>query len=346
MFGLFLQPSLEFQYFCVAFILCIWHSHTLTHTRAHAFRMLRDMWRNRPRLGSATSTGTGGSSTTSSTGGMFQHRQLLWANSPRTAAPRNALSPTSPLVVVKNAAASGNQQHSSGMAATHHRYTKLKWPQAPMQVQPLPSANQHTGLLSRAWLVLKSAWHPMKRALSSTITWARMHRTPLLALVLSSSFAAMLLLLYVLRRRRAAQQQLRDFQNARIVAPQYYDVCVIGAGPAGASCAWHIATGSSRSIKVLLLDRCSLPRDKICGDVLSPQVQRQLWSMQILQDIIAQGSGRWVCATRAHHTLDILQWWARSVLTSVRMVIDSDDSDDGQDLNRWICWTSRSIVHC
>ncbi|GAB5539216.1 MAG: geranylgeranyl reductase family protein [Salibacteraceae bacterium] len=52
-----------------------------------------------------------------------------------------------------------------------------------------------------------------------------------------------------------------------------FDVAIVGAGPAGASTA--IALHGS-SLKVALIDKATFPRDKICGDALSPDVVNQL----------------------------------------------------------------------
>lgn len=52
-----------------------------------------------------------------------------------------------------------------------------------------------------------------------------------------------------------------------------FDVIIAGAGPAGAATA--IALHGS-GLKVALIDKATFPRDKICGDALSPDVVNQL----------------------------------------------------------------------
>ena len=48
-----------------------------------------------------------------------------------------------------------------------------------------------------------------------------------------------------------------------------FDVIIVGAGPAGTTCAWHlIQAGKS----VLLLDREKFPRTKLCGGWITPEV--------------------------------------------------------------------------
>ncbi len=47
-----------------------------------------------------------------------------------------------------------------------------------------------------------------------------------------------------------------------------YDVIVVGAGPGGSSTATFLAR---RGVTTLLLDKSSFPRDKVCGDGLTPQ---------------------------------------------------------------------------
>ncbi|PJJ59245.1 geranylgeranyl reductase family protein [Hymenobacter chitinivorans] len=51
------------------------------------------------------------------------------------------------------------------------------------------------------------------------------------------------------------------------------DICILGAGPGGATAALHLANAGQR---VLLLDKAVFPRDKICGDALSGKVLSEL----------------------------------------------------------------------
>lgn len=52
-----------------------------------------------------------------------------------------------------------------------------------------------------------------------------------------------------------------------------WDVIVVGAGPGGCAAAISLA---QEGWGVLLLDKASFPRDKVCGDMISPRSQRVL----------------------------------------------------------------------
>ena len=65
-----------------------------------------------------------------------------------------------------------------------------------------------------------------------------------------------------------------------------YDVAIVGAGPAGATCAWYLA---QHDIEVLLLEKAKFPRDKFCGDAVIPRAQRHLRRMGVLQQLIDAG---------------------------------------------------------
>ncbi len=56
------------------------------------------------------------------------------------------------------------------------------------------------------------------------------------------------------------------------------DVIVVGAGPAGSSAAYHCA---SAGLEVLLLEKAEFPRDKVCGDGLTPRAVKELAAMGV-----------------------------------------------------------------
>jgi len=56
------------------------------------------------------------------------------------------------------------------------------------------------------------------------------------------------------------------------------DVIVVGAGPGGSAAAYHLAR---HGVRVLLLEKSHFPREKVCGDGLTPRAVRQLVRMGI-----------------------------------------------------------------
>jgi menaquinone-9 beta-reductase len=59
------------------------------------------------------------------------------------------------------------------------------------------------------------------------------------------------------------------------------DVIVVGAGPAGSAAAHHLATAG---LDVLMLEKTSFPREKVCGDGLTPRAVKALTAMGISTD--------------------------------------------------------------
>ena len=57
------------------------------------------------------------------------------------------------------------------------------------------------------------------------------------------------------------------------VSTDSYDALVVGGGPAGAACAYWLAEAGRR---VLVVEKKRFPRDKTCGDGLTPRAVRQL----------------------------------------------------------------------
>jgi geranylgeranyl reductase family protein len=86
-----------------------------------------------------------------------------------------------------------------------------------------------------------------------------------------------------------------------------YDVVVVGAGPAGAACAFWLADAG---FDVLVVERKRFPRDKTCGDGLTPRAVRQLEDMGLggslvrfhrCEGLVASGFGRSVRLSWPQH---------------------------------------------
>jgi menaquinone-9 beta-reductase len=56
------------------------------------------------------------------------------------------------------------------------------------------------------------------------------------------------------------------------------DVIVVGAGPAGSTAAFHLAQAG---VDVLLIEKAAFPREKVCGDGLTPRATKQLLGLGI-----------------------------------------------------------------
>ncbi len=69
-----------------------------------------------------------------------------------------------------------------------------------------------------------------------------------------------------------------------------FDICIIGAGPAGSTCAYYLA---QKGIISLVLEKKEFPRDKICGDAFPQRAQIHLQRMGILQKLVDEKKGRW-----------------------------------------------------
>ncbi|HET7144281.1 MAG TPA: FAD-dependent oxidoreductase, partial [Anaerolineales bacterium] len=61
-----------------------------------------------------------------------------------------------------------------------------------------------------------------------------------------------------------------------------YDVAVVGAGPGGSATAYFLAKSG---LRVALLDKFEFPRDKTCGDGLTPRAIKTLDTMGVLPQI-------------------------------------------------------------
>jgi geranylgeranyl reductase family protein len=65
------------------------------------------------------------------------------------------------------------------------------------------------------------------------------------------------------------------------------DVLIVGGGPGGSTAAWALA---SRGLDVLVLERSSFPREKVCGDYVDPRGLRVLSEMRCLTALERAGA--------------------------------------------------------
>jgi geranylgeranyl reductase family protein len=75
-----------------------------------------------------------------------------------------------------------------------------------------------------------------------------------------------------------------------------YDVAIVGAGPAGSTAAYHLATAGAR---VLLLDRATFPRDKPCGGGVTGRAARLLPFS--IEPVVEDTVDRLECGLRYRH---------------------------------------------
>ena len=68
--------------------------------------------------------------------------------------------------------------------------------------------------------------------------------------------------------------------------PNSHEVIIVGAGPAGSALAYFLA---SEGRDVLLIDKADFPRDKTCGDGLTPRALGVLRTMGALEAVAAAG---------------------------------------------------------
>src|SRR3954469_24638507 len=65
-----------------------------------------------------------------------------------------------------------------------------------------------------------------------------------------------------------------------------FDVVIAGAGPAGGSLALRLATAG---LRVALVDAARFPRDKLCGEFLSPEAWGALADLGLAEAVAGSG---------------------------------------------------------
>lgn len=74
-----------------------------------------------------------------------------------------------------------------------------------------------------------------------------------------------------------------------IPGPNNYDVIIAGGGPAGSSLAIRLALNGKR---VLLAEQKRFPREKLCGEFISPECLAQFAELDVLDQILEPGGTR------------------------------------------------------
>jgi geranylgeranyl reductase family protein len=108
------------------------------------------------------------------------------------------------------------------------------------------------------------------------------------------------------------------------MAPRTCDVLVIGGGPSGATAAYWLASAGH---DVTLVERKAYPREKTCGDGLTPRSVRQLEEMGLADELAS--SGHRYEGLRSHafgKTLE-LTWPSHPDMPSYGYVITRHDLD-------------------
>lgn len=80
---------------------------------------------------------------------------------------------------------------------------------------------------------------------------------------------------------------------------QHADVVVVGGGPSGSTLAWALAR---RGVDVVLVDRASFPREKVCGDFVDPR------GVEILTEMGCRDSLESATPTAITRTASYVNW--------------------------------------
>jgi menaquinone-9 beta-reductase len=113
-------------------------------------------------------------------------------------------------------------------------------------------------------------------------------------------------------------------ENAVAPASRSCEVLVVGGGPSGAACAYWLAAAGH---DVVMVERKRYPREKTCGDGLTPRSVRQLEDMGLADELA--GAGHRFEGLRSHgfgRTLE-LTWPAHPDLPRYGYVITRKDLD-------------------
>ncbi|MBA2281591.1 MAG: geranylgeranyl reductase family protein [Acidimicrobiia bacterium] len=108
-------------------------------------------------------------------------------------------------------------------------------------------------------------------------------------------------------------------------ATERHDVLVVGGGPGGSAAAYWLAKAG---IDVVVVERKTFPREKTCGDGLTPRAVHQLQEMDLEPAIVAAGHHRYDGLRAIAHGITLeLAWPEHPVFPSYGYVVRRRDLD-------------------
>jgi flavin-dependent dehydrogenase len=152
-------------------------------------------------------------------------------------------------------------------------------------------AGDKTELPRLFFLWVKDGLRPWLKERVATGLESINHRKVGLTLVFSGSLVLLIQLFFYNRERRRLIVPLKPLHEWDPESASMVDVAIVGAGPAGSTCAFYLA---SAGVRVLVLEKDAFPRDKVCGDVLCAPAQDVLKDMGAWQRIAERNCFRWL----------------------------------------------------
>ena len=104
---------------------------------------------------------------------------------------------------------------------------------------------------------------------------------------------------------------------------QIYDVAIIGAGPAGCTCALAL---KDAGLNVLLIDKSDFPRDKVCGDAIPGRAIKNLkMVLPKFESIFSQFPKKFITkhTKLIYNNKELTFSWVRDAYTCTRLEFDN-----------------------